>query len=139
MSRRVLYGILLDKGCKLHPLHEAYRELIAKQRLPAMFDSWLPAITNDGHDAAHSDRALNVSAENIQEAMAYTSELRLAKSPALRVFTRSVVKPPCFHLGRGFRPLISSTASPVNSFDVLRDRGAILPSSFRDRWRLPVK
>jgi len=40
-----------------------------------MFDQWLPAIQDDGHDAAHPDRALNVSAENIQETMAYTSDL----------------------------------------------------------------
>jgi Domain of unknown function (DUF4145) len=75
MARRVLYGVLLDKGCKLNPLHEGIKDLIAKQRLPAMFDDWLPAIKDDGHDAAHPDRALNVSPENIVETMFYTAEL----------------------------------------------------------------
>ena len=75
MARRVLYGVLVDKGCKLHPLHEGIKDLIAKQRLPAMFDDWLHAIKDDGDDAAHPDRALSVSPENIQETMAYTYEL----------------------------------------------------------------
>jgi Domain of unknown function (DUF4145) len=75
MARRVLYGVLLAKGCKLRPLTEGCQELITKERLPAMLDSWLPAITEDGHDAAHPDRSLNVSSTNIQETMAYTAEL----------------------------------------------------------------
>jgi Domain of unknown function (DUF4145) len=75
MARRVLYGVLIEKGCKLHPLHEGCKELITKQRLPAMFDDWLPAIKDDGHDAAHPDRSLAVSAENLSETMAYTAEL----------------------------------------------------------------
>ena len=75
MFRRVLYGILLDKGCKLHPLRDGMAQLIATQRLPAIFDEWLPAIKDDGHDAAHPDRALHVSAENVTETMEYTAEL----------------------------------------------------------------
>lgn len=75
MLRRVLYGVLIDKGCKLRPLHEGVRDLIAGQRLPAVFDDWLPAITDDGHDGAHPDRALKVSTENVAETMEYTAEL----------------------------------------------------------------
>lgn len=75
MFRRVLYGVLIDKGCKLHPVHEGLRELIQSQRLPAIFDEWLPAIKDAGHDGAHPDRALQVSAENLMETMEYTSEL----------------------------------------------------------------
>lgn len=75
MCRRVLYDTLLDKGCKLHPLHDGLAELIKDHRLPAIFDQWLPAIKDDGHDAAHPDRALQVSSNNISETMEYTSEL----------------------------------------------------------------
>lgn len=75
MFRRVLYGILLDKSCKVYPISEGLKELIAKERLPAIFDKWLPAIKDDGHDAAHPDRALQVSAENVAETMEYTAEL----------------------------------------------------------------
>jgi hypothetical protein len=75
MLRRVLYGVLLDKGCKLQPLQAGMQELISKQRLPAVFDDWLPAIKDDGHDAAHPDRALKVSTENVAETMEYTAEL----------------------------------------------------------------
>jgi hypothetical protein len=75
MFRRVLYGILIDKGCKLNPLREGMAQLIQTQRLPAIFDEWLPAIRDDGHDAAHPDRALQVSSENVGETMEYTSEL----------------------------------------------------------------
>jgi Domain of unknown function (DUF4145) len=75
MLRRVLYGILLDKGCKLHPIKDGMEELIKSHRLPAIFDEWLPAIRDDGHDGAHPDRALNVSIENINETLEYTAEL----------------------------------------------------------------
>ncbi len=75
MCRRVLYGAILDKKCKEHPLHEGLKELIEGQRLPAIFDDWLPAIKDDGHDAAHPHRALDVNPENIAETMEYTSEL----------------------------------------------------------------
>jgi hypothetical protein len=75
MLRRVLYDLLIDKGCKLHPLKDGLKELIQDQRLPAIFDEWLPAIKDDGHDAAHPDRALAVSTENVSETMDYTSEL----------------------------------------------------------------
>jgi hypothetical protein len=75
MFRRVLYGVLIDKGCKLHPLRDGLLELIATQRLPAIFDEWLPAIRDDGHDAAHPDRALQVSHENMAETLEYTAEL----------------------------------------------------------------
>lgn len=75
MLRRVLYGILLHKGCRLRPLKDGVQDLIAGQRLPAVFDDWLPAIQDDGHDAAHPDRALKVSTENVAETMEYTAEL----------------------------------------------------------------
>jgi Domain of unknown function (DUF4145) len=75
MCRRVLYGVLMDKNYKLNPLHEGLKELISGQRLPAIFDEWLPAIKDDGHDGAHPDRALQVSTENITETIEYTSEL----------------------------------------------------------------
>jgi len=75
MFRRVLYGILLDKGCTLQPLHKGLAELITGQRLPAIFDEWLPAIKDDGHDAAHPDRALQIDPQNVAETKEYTSEL----------------------------------------------------------------
>lgn len=75
MLRRVLYGILLDKQCRLRPLKDGVQDLITGQRLPAVFDDWLPAIQDDGHDAAHPDRALKVSTENVAETMEYTAEL----------------------------------------------------------------
>jgi len=75
MLRRVLYGVLIDKGCKLRPLHEGLTALIATCRLPAIFDEWLQAIKDDGHDGAHPDRALQVSPDNVTETMEYTSEL----------------------------------------------------------------
>lgn len=75
MLRRVLYGILLDKQCRLRPLKDGVQDLITGQRLPAVFDDWLPAIQDDGHDAAHPDRALKVSTENVSETMEYTAEL----------------------------------------------------------------
>ncbi len=75
MCRRVLYDAILDKKCKEHPLNEGLKQLIKEQRLPAIFDEWLPAIKDDGHDAAHPHRALEVSTENVSETMAYTAEL----------------------------------------------------------------
>ena len=75
MFRRVLYSVLIEKGCKLHPIREGLEQLISTQRLPSIFDDWLPAIRDDGHDGAHPDRALHVSAENVAETMEYTSEL----------------------------------------------------------------
>ena len=75
MFRRVLYSVLMDKGCKLYKLKDGLNQLIKEQRLPAIFDEWLPAITDDGHDGAHPDRALHVSAENVAETFEYTSEL----------------------------------------------------------------
>jgi 23S rRNA A2030 N6-methylase RlmJ len=75
MLRRVLYDVLLDKGCKLQPIKEGVKELIQQQRLPAIFDEWLPAIKDDGHDGAHPDRALKVSTENVAETLEYTAEL----------------------------------------------------------------
>jgi len=75
MFRRVLYGVLLDKKCTLAPLRKGLEELIASERPPKIFDKWLPAIKDDGHDAAHPDRALQVSAENIAETRDYTFEL----------------------------------------------------------------
>jgi hypothetical protein len=75
MCRRVLYGAILDKKCKEHPLNEGLKQLIQEQRLPAIFDDWLPAIKDDGHDAAHPHRALEISPENVSETMEYTAEL----------------------------------------------------------------
>jgi hypothetical protein len=75
MFRRVLYSVLIDKGCKLHPIREGVEQLIKQERLPAIFDDWLPAIRDDGHDGAHPDRALQVSTENITETSEYTAEL----------------------------------------------------------------
>lgn len=75
MCRRVLYGVLLDKKCKEHPLHEGITELVAQARLPQVVEHWLTEIKDDGHDAAHPFRALNVAAENVAETMGYTKEL----------------------------------------------------------------
>jgi len=75
MCRRVLYGVLLDKRCKEHPLHEGIAELVAQARLPQVVEHWLTEIRDDGHDAAHPFRALNVPAENVAETMEYTKEL----------------------------------------------------------------
>jgi hypothetical protein len=75
MLRRVLYGVLIDKACKLKPLREGVQQLIAQERLPKVFDDWLPAITDDGHDGAHPDRALKVSPDNVVETLEYTAEL----------------------------------------------------------------
>jgi hypothetical protein len=67
--------VLNDKGCTLHPLQKGLEQLISKERLPAIFDQWLPAIRDDGHDGAHPDRALDVPAGNILETRNYTAEL----------------------------------------------------------------
>ena len=75
MLRRVLCSILIDRSCKLQPIKDGLQELITKHRLPAIFDDWLPAIKDDGHDGAHPDRALNVSADNVAETVEYTAEL----------------------------------------------------------------
>jgi len=75
MCRRVLYGAILDKKCVEHPLNDGLKQLIQGQRLPAIFDDWLPAIKDDGHDAAHPHRALEISVVNVTETMAYTAEL----------------------------------------------------------------
>jgi hypothetical protein len=75
MCRRVLYGCLLEKGCKLQPLQSGITELCNKERMPRIVEEWLTEIKNDGHDGAHPDRALLVSAENISETMEYTSDL----------------------------------------------------------------
>jgi hypothetical protein len=75
MCRRVLYGVLLHKKCKEHPLHEGIAELVAQARLPQVVEQWLGEIKDDGHDAAHPFRALSVPAENVAETMEYTKEL----------------------------------------------------------------
>jgi hypothetical protein len=75
MCRRVLYGVLLEKKCKEHPLHESIAELIGKVRMPSIVEGWLAEIKEDGHDAAHPFRALDVPAENVLETMGYTKEL----------------------------------------------------------------
>ncbi len=75
MCRRVLYGAILDKKCKEHPLHEGLKELIQTYRLPAIFDDWLVAVKDDGHDAAHPHRSLEIDPTNAAETMEYTAEL----------------------------------------------------------------
>jgi hypothetical protein len=75
MCRSVLYGVLLHKKCKEHPLHEGIAELVAQARLPQVVEQWLGEIKDDGHDAAHHYRALSVPAKNVAETMEYTKEL----------------------------------------------------------------
>jgi len=75
MCRRVLYGVLLDKKCKEHPLHQGIEELIQKENMPPIVREWLNEIKDDGHDAAHPYRALDVPAENVAETLEYTREL----------------------------------------------------------------
>jgi hypothetical protein len=75
MLRSVLYGVLLDKHCTLSPVRQGLQELIDDQRLPVIFDEWLPAIKDDLHEGSRPDRALNVSAENLHETMDYTYAL----------------------------------------------------------------
>jgi hypothetical protein len=33
MLRRVLYGVLMDKNCKLHPLNEGLKQLMANETI----------------------------------------------------------------------------------------------------------
>jgi hypothetical protein len=75
MCRRVLYGVLLNLGCKEHPLHESVGELVAKVQPPNIVKEWLIEIKEDGHDAAHPFRALDVPSQNVAETMEYTKEL----------------------------------------------------------------
>lgn len=75
MCRRVLYGVLLERKCKEHPLHEGISELLAKEKLPGIVEEWLGEIKEEGHDAAHPSRALTIPAENVEETMGYTKEL----------------------------------------------------------------
>lgn len=75
MCRRVLYGVILHKGCKEHPLHEGIKELVALVRPPMIVEEWLVEIKDDGHDAAHPSRALEITSENVMETMEYTKEL----------------------------------------------------------------
>jgi len=75
MCRRVLYGVLLNLGCKEYPLHEAIAELVTKVQPPTIVREWLTEIKEDGHDAAHPSRALDIPAENVAETMEYTKEL----------------------------------------------------------------
>jgi hypothetical protein len=75
MCRRVLYGVILDKKCKEHPLHEGIAQLVALVRPPTIVEQWLTEIKEDGHDAAHPSRALEVPSENVVETMEYTKEL----------------------------------------------------------------
>jgi hypothetical protein len=75
ICRRILYGVILDKKCPEHPLHEGIKHLCAKERLPSIVEKWLGEIKDDGHDAAHPSRALDVSDENVVETMGYTKEL----------------------------------------------------------------
>jgi hypothetical protein len=75
MCRRVLYGVILDKKCKEHPLHEGIAQLVSLVRPPTIVEEWLTEIKEDGHDAAHPSRALDVPSENVVETMEYTKEL----------------------------------------------------------------
>ena len=75
MCRRILYGVVLDKKCPEHPLHQGIKQLCAQQRLPSIVEQWLGEIKDDGHDAAHPSRAPDVSDENVAETMGYTKEL----------------------------------------------------------------
>lgn len=75
MCRRILYGILLDKKCKEHPLRDGIKELGDKERLPALVLQRLSEIKEEGHDAAHPHRTLTIPAENVDEVMQYTGEL----------------------------------------------------------------
>jgi hypothetical protein len=75
MCRRVLYGVILDKKCPEHPLHSGIQQLCAQERLPSIVERWLGEIKEDGHDAAHPSRALDVRDENVAETMEYTREL----------------------------------------------------------------
>jgi hypothetical protein len=75
MCRRVLYGVILDKKCKEHPLHEGISQLVAMIRPPVIVEEWLKEIKEDGHDAAHPSRSLSIPADNVLETMEYTREL----------------------------------------------------------------
>src|ERR1019366_7154733 len=75
MCRRILYGIILQKKCPEHPLHTGIQQLCSQERLPSIVEKWLTEIKEDGHDAAHPSRALDVPDENITENLEYTKEL----------------------------------------------------------------
>ncbi len=75
MCRRVLYGVLLQQNCKEHPLHEGLKELADKTGLPQLLRQKLDEIKDDGHDAAHPSRALELSSENVEETVSYTEDL----------------------------------------------------------------
>ena len=75
MCRRILYGVILDKKCPEHPLHAGIQQLCSQERLPSIVEKWLEEIKEDGHDAAHPSRSLDVRDENIAETMEYTKEL----------------------------------------------------------------
>lgn len=75
MCRRVLYGVLLDQGCKEHPFHEGLKQLFEKRKLPEVMEQQASEIKEDGHDAAHPFRTLSVSDENVMQTLAYTEEL----------------------------------------------------------------
>jgi len=75
MCRRILYGVILDKQCPEHPLHAGIQQLCSQERLPSIVEKWLTEIKEEGHDAAHPSRALDVPDENVVETMEYTKEL----------------------------------------------------------------
>lgn len=75
MCRRMLYGVLLERKCKEHPLHESLKQLAEQERLPKVVEQWLGEIRDDGHDAAHTQRALHVPSENVAEVLEFTKEL----------------------------------------------------------------
>ena len=57
------------------PTHAGIEQLAAQARLPRVVEQWLNEIKEEGHDAAHPYRALQVPAENVVETMEYTKEL----------------------------------------------------------------
>jgi hypothetical protein len=75
MCRRILYGVILDKKRPEHPLQAGIQQLCSQERLPSIVERWLSEIKDDGHDAAHPSRALDVRDENVTETMGYTKEL----------------------------------------------------------------
>ena len=75
MCRRVLYGVLLQQGCREHPLRDGLNDLAAKASLPPLMRQKLDEIKDDGHDAAHPSRALQVDAANVAESVEFTADL----------------------------------------------------------------
>jgi len=75
MCRRVLYGVLLQQGCREHPLSAGLNDLATKVSLPPLMRQKLDEIKDDGHDAAHPSRALQVAAANVAESVEFAADL----------------------------------------------------------------